>query len=155
MKLNDVYPSKYLKSGDITETPVSYTISSWEIEEIGKNRDEKLVLYFDNEDKGLVTNKTNANTIAKVLGSEETDEWIGKSIKLYSTEVQFGDEMVEAIRVSLKPGQKTHRGVGPSGPEADSTPTKASKNPKVALEEAQAINTAHETPAKVGEDPNW
>ena len=104
MNLDDVYQSKYLKAGDVSETPKSYTITDVNVEEIGRNKDEKLVINFKGEKKGFVCNRTNAKTIAKALGSEETDEWIGKSVKLYSTEVQFGDEMVEAIRVSLKPG---------------------------------------------------
>src|SRR5438105_14806874 len=104
MNLDDVYQNKYLKAGDVSETPKSYTITDVNVEEIGRNKDEKLVINFKGEKKGFVCNRTNAKTIAKALGSEETDEWIGKSVKLYSTEVQFGDEMVEAIRVSLKPG---------------------------------------------------
>ena len=104
MNIDKAYPSKYLKAGDVSETPKPFTITGAEIEEVGRDKEERLVLYFKGQDKGMVVNKTNANTIAKALGSKETDEWIGKTIRLYSTEVQFGDEMVEAIRVSLKPG---------------------------------------------------
>ena len=104
MKVNDVYSSKYLKSGDITETPVSYTIKDATVEQVGPEKTEKIVIYFVGQDKGFVVNKTNAKTISKVLGSDDTDDWAGKAIKLYSTEVQFKDELVEAIRVSLKPG---------------------------------------------------
>ena len=105
MNIDKAYPSKYLKAGDVSETPRAFTITHAEIEEVGRDKEERLVLYFVDQDKGMVVNKTNANTIAKALGSKETDEWIGKIIRLYSTEVQFGDEMVEAIRVSLKPGR--------------------------------------------------
>ncbi len=104
MNINEAYPSKYLKAGDVTETPTSYTITDVNIEEVGREKQPRLVLQFKGEEKGMVVNKTNAKTIAKALGSEETEDWIGKAIKLYSTEVSFGDEMVEAIRVSLKPG---------------------------------------------------
>ena len=104
MNIDDVYQSKYLKAGDVKETPMPYTITGVEVEEIGRNKEEKLVLSLKGEKKGLVCNRTNAKTIAKALGTDETEEWIGKTIRLYSTEVQFGDEMVEAIRVSLKPG---------------------------------------------------
>ncbi len=105
MNTDKIYPSKYLKSGDVSETPASFTIRDARMEEVGREKKERLVLYFEDEDRGFVVNPTNKNTIVKVLGTKETDDWMGKSIKLYSTEVQFGDEMVEAIRVSLKPGQ--------------------------------------------------
>lgn len=109
MNTDSIYPSKYLKAGDISETPQSFTIASADIEEVGREKQPRLVLYFQDEPKGFVCNKTNLNTIAKALGTKETDEWIGKAIKLYSTEVNFGDEMVEAIRVSLKPGKAKAR----------------------------------------------
>lgn len=121
MNIDKVYPSKYLKAGDVGETPVTYTIDDYKIEEVGRDKDEKLVLYFKRESKGFVCNKTNLNTIAKALGTKETDEWIGKAIKLYSTEVSFGDEMVEAIRVSLKPGKPVERG---SSRELETAPVK-------------------------------
>jgi len=46
--------------------------------------------------------KANCNTIAKITGSREFDDWTGKTIHLYRTEVEFGGEMVESIRVKLK-----------------------------------------------------
>jgi len=105
MKINDVYTSNYLKSSDVTETPTSYTIKDATVEQIGQNKDEKIVIYFVGHTKGFVVNKTNAKTISKVLGSDDTDDWAGKAIKLYLAEVQFKGELVEAIRVSLKPGK--------------------------------------------------
>ncbi len=118
MNTDKIYPSKYLKAGDVTESPVSYTIRDSAIEEVGREKQPRFILYFEDEEKGLVVNKTNLGTIAKALGTKETDEWIGKAIKLYSTEVQFGDEMVEAIRVSLKPG-KTNAATIPEEQDRD------------------------------------
>jgi len=46
----------------------------------------------------MVCNKTNARTIARVLGSEEFDEWIGKQISLYRCE-SISRDMVDSIRV--------------------------------------------------------
>jgi hypothetical protein len=106
MNIEQAFPSKYLRAADLPEeTLTPFTIESVTIEEIGRDKQKKPVIYFDGESKGFVANKTNCKTIAKVLGSAETDEWIGKSIKLYRTEVQFADEMVESIRVSLKQGK--------------------------------------------------
>lgn len=106
MNIDTAFPSKYLKASDLADgihTP--FVIEEIKIEEIGREQTKKPVIYFEGEDKAFVANKTNCNAIKKLYGSD-TDEWIGKTIRLYSTEVQFGDEMVESIRVSIKPGGK-------------------------------------------------
>ena len=103
MKVTEAFPSKYLKASDLPDEEMrSYTIESVHIEEIGAKKEKKPVLYFLNEDKGFVCNKTNANIIARVLGSDEMEDWIGKSVSLYRAEVEFQGDMVEAIRVRLR-----------------------------------------------------
>lgn len=103
MKVNQLFPSKYLKAADLPdEGAYVVTIEKVTVEEIGANKDQKPVIHFEELDKALVCNKTNARTISKVTGSEDTDEWIGAKINLYRAEVEFQGEMIEAIRVSLK-----------------------------------------------------
>ncbi len=95
MKLSSLFPSKYLRASDLDgDTPV--TMKSLIVGEI--SQEEKPVLYFREEAKGLVLNKTNGKTIGSLHGSE-TDDWPGKKIILYSTEVDFRGEIVDAIRV--------------------------------------------------------
>jgi hypothetical protein len=101
-KLSEMFPSKYLKPTDIEDEDAALTIKSIKAEEVGQERDNKYVLYFKEIDKGLVMNKTNTQTIAKVLKSDDTDEWIGKQITLYATEVEFKGESILGIRVRLK-----------------------------------------------------
>lgn len=103
MNVNDAFPSKYLKAGDLPEEGSQpFTIEKIEIEEIGRDKEKKPVIYFEEDGKGLVCNKTNARTIARLIGSEEFDEWIGKTINLYRCEVDFQGEMVDSIRVKRK-----------------------------------------------------
>lgn len=126
--IDSMFPSKYMKAADLPEdgTMVPFVIEEVRVEEIGRDKQSKPVLYFKGQDKGCVANKTNCNAIAKVLGSRDTDDWIGKTIKLYSTEVQFGDEMVESIRVSVKTtrgstdaSRPVSRNQGPDDPQDD------------------------------------
>lgn len=71
----------------------------------GHDAEEKPVLYFNGKEKGLVLNKTNAQTIAS-LHSPETDNWPGRSISIFPTQVDFQGRQVEAIRVKLQQPQQ-------------------------------------------------
>lgn len=97
--IDSVFPSNYLKASDLGQKQVVVTIDRMEIEAIGRNKEMKPVLYFTGKQKGLVLNKTNAAKIAALTGSKDTDDWTGCQIRLYATEVEFGGEAVEAIRV--------------------------------------------------------
>jgi len=95
MKINSLFPSKYLRAGDLDgDLPV--TMKSLIMEEI--NQEKKPVLYFRKEVKGLVLNKTNGKIIGSLYG-EEVDDWIGQKIVLFPTEVDFRGEIVDAIRI--------------------------------------------------------
>lgn len=108
MNINEMYPSKWLKSSDIGDRTVVVTIAKVLMEDLGQgeNKDRKPCVYFEGKEKALALNKTNASTIAKLYGPS-TDGWIGKRISIYSKEVEFKGEMVLALRVSLNaPGAK-------------------------------------------------
>lgn len=102
MNINGAYPSTYIKASDLQSRTVRVQISVINIEEVGDG--QKPVIYFTGKEKGLVLNKTNANTISTVLGTE-TDAWIGKTIELYPTMVDFQGRQVEAIRVRMPRAQ--------------------------------------------------
>jgi len=60
----------------------------------------KFALAFNECAKPLILNTTNVQVIAKILASEETDNWIGKQIVLYDDpNVSFGGRLVGGIRV--------------------------------------------------------
>lgn len=105
VKTSAAFPSKYLKADDLQGKDVVVKIAKVTMEEFDSDRggnESKLIIAFAGKDKTLVCNKTNAKTIAKVLGSDETDDWIGKCITIGPREVEFQGEQVWAIRVSLK-----------------------------------------------------
>lgn len=95
MKIDSLFPSKYLRASDLdSDTPV--TMKSLIMEEI--NQEKKPILYFREEAKGLVLNKTNGKMIGSLHGGE-TDNWPGKKIILYPTKVDFRGDHVDTIRV--------------------------------------------------------
>lgn len=121
MKISAAFPSKYLKASDLNDKPFALTMDRVAIEEVGKQQDERPVLYFIKAEKGLVLNKTNSNIIAKLYG-DDTDSWRGQRIELYPTMVDFGGEQVEAIRVRAPrapQGQQMPAPPPPPPPPAD------------------------------------
>jgi hypothetical protein len=117
-KLNDAFPSKYLTAADIEESgDLDCTIKNVELVTLGQGaeKDTKLLIHLKGMEKGFVCNKTNATTIQKVLGSDDTDDWIGGRITLKAMEVQFGKDMVMSIRVGLrKPAAKAAATAAPA-----------------------------------------
>jgi hypothetical protein len=96
MDIRSVFPSKYIRAADLKGQDVRVVIGQIVMEKV--DAEAQPVLYFQGKDKGLVLNKTNSGTIADMYG-DETDQWIGKAIVLFPTEVEFKGELKDAIRV--------------------------------------------------------
>lgn len=120
-RVSDMVPSKYLKAADVEESPV-LTIADVKEESIGQGAqaDNKWILYFAEEEKGLVLNRTNINTIAGLYG-DDTDDWEGKKITLFATQVDFQGKQVDAIRVRNKP-PKTKEAKAPKAEPVTAAP---------------------------------
>jgi hypothetical protein len=98
MNINDAFPSKYLKAADIPEGNPVVTIRVVTTEEVGRDKEERPVLYFEGEEKGIILNKTNATNISKLYGYE-TEDWPGRQVALGVAMVDFQGQSVEAIRI--------------------------------------------------------
>jgi hypothetical protein len=61
-------------------------------------KDKAPIVYFKGAKKPLGLNRTNAKTIAAIYGNN-TDEWVGKTVTLYPTTTEFGNQTVDCIRV--------------------------------------------------------
>src|SRR5574343_2039862 len=96
---NDAFPSKYIKASDLGGKSPTVTIDHVSLEQVGKEKDNRWVVYFQNKEKGLVCNKTNARTISQIANSPDTDDWPGTQIQLFVAQVDFAGDTGEAIRV--------------------------------------------------------
>ena len=73
-------------------------------------RNEECLVAHLKDQKPLIVNKTNAKAIAKVCGSNYIEDWKGKQIALYISNVKAFGELVEAIRVrTVAPKAKSKR----------------------------------------------
>ena len=100
MKVSDAYPSKYLKADDLNGQSTIVTIAKVEIEQLGQDNERKPVAYFEEQEKGLVLNKTNAEMIVHFTGQDDMDAWAGSKIGLYTTPVKFQGRLVDSIEVA-------------------------------------------------------
>lgn len=58
------------------------------------------VMYFKEDVKPLICNKTNCKTIAKLFKTPIIEKWCGRKIQLYAdNNVKFGKEIVQGVRV--------------------------------------------------------
>lgn len=100
MKLNDMFPSNYLKKEDVPY-PVVATIKTIAQEEIRGDggKESKWVLYFATGLKPMILNKGNAEMIGELYG-DDPSAWVGKSIEVYTDpSVMFGGKRVGGVRV--------------------------------------------------------
>lgn len=108
MNINDLKESKYLKKTDV-DPAVLVTVSGTSQENLalqGQPDEHKWVLHFKENIKPLVLNVTNAEIIAEFIGSEETDDWIGKQVVLYNDpNIMFQGKRTGGIRARA-PKQK-------------------------------------------------
>ena len=104
MNIDQSFPSPYVKASDLNGKPRPLTIRTCVLEELGQGSDkeQKPVLYFNGAQKGLVLNKTNANVIVDAYG-KMTEDWEGKPVEVYPTQVEFKGKLVDGIRLRVVP----------------------------------------------------
>ena len=86
-----------MKADDLKGRTAKHTIVGCTAEVVGE--DKRLVLAFSDNDRPLVLNKTNANSLAELYGPE-TGGWEGKAIKLVPSTTSYQGKMVKCIRIS-------------------------------------------------------
>jgi hypothetical protein len=92
------------------------TIEKVEMEDIGG--DQKPVVHFKGKDRGLVLNKTNANAVWGLTGSDDTDDWTDAAITLFPSKTDFQGKRVDCIRID-PPDNKAR---APKPPQPEPTP---------------------------------
>src|SRR5689334_6768650 len=124
MHISKMTESKYLKQDDVGDGKL-VTVKSLKRQNIARDDEEpefKYIMHFEEIDKPLVMNATNIQLCARACGSEETDEWVGQKIVLYTDpNVSYGGKLVGGIRIRAPKGQasKPAPAKAPSREDAD------------------------------------
>lgn len=97
---------EYLRQCDLPETgDLIVTISRFRarvdvFDPGAKQNVEKFVIDFKEDFKPMILNKTNRETIGKVIGTKDGDKWVGHKIAIYyDPTVRLGRQVVGGLRV--------------------------------------------------------
>ena len=114
--------SKYFKAADL-EDEIRLKIKNVSEEKIGLGLEQevKLVVWFTNDKRGLVLNRTNNRTIRTAFG-DAVDGWSGKIIVLFPTTAEFRGKMGPALRVRIPPPKDGHRAPAAPAPKPKPDP---------------------------------
>ena len=103
-KVSQAFSGKYLTGADIGQTQPTWTVESYAEEQM-QDGSPKWVLYFVEEQKALVLNRTNASMLASLFG-DDFDDWIGQRVGAFSVPVNFNGKITESIRLRSAPKKK-------------------------------------------------
>lgn len=102
VKTGDVFPSRYLRGADIEDREQPATVSHVAMEEVADG-EKKPVVHFRGVTKGVVLNKTNWDRLVQISGSDDSDDWGGIKVVLYTELVPFQGKTSPAIRIKKPP----------------------------------------------------
>src|SRR6201986_2947216 len=91
--------SKFLRKEDFDEDRVM-TIKGVRLEDMpGDQGEQKWVLYFKEEAKGMALNVTTIRVLEQAYG-DDTDHWVGNKVMVYvDPNVSFGGKVVGGLRL--------------------------------------------------------
>jgi hypothetical protein len=98
---SDFDKSKYLKAEDL-KAEKKFRIKAVTVEEVGEKKEQKLVVWFTNDERGLVLNKTNNRTIRNAFG-DDTKAWEKMIIAVFPTMVDMRGKLTPGLRVRIPP----------------------------------------------------
>lgn len=105
MRISEVYSSSggFLKADDLGTAKPTVVIEGYEVTERdyndGNGLKKQIVLSFVGKEKKLGLNFTNAAKLAELFGTDDVDQWAGKTVKLFVEKVKVGSEMKPSIRI--------------------------------------------------------
>lgn len=138
-----MFPSKFISGDDLAASgPKTLTIQRIYQDEAVNNEGKKSTVWtiqFAEARKPMILNKSNAKTIAKIYGSTEANDWIGKRITImHRVGMAYGDiKNLVTVKPELPPPVVSRPAV-PAAPvveeETPSTPDDHAPAPPVEAE---------------------
>lgn len=116
-KVSEMIQSKFLRKEDFDEDRVM-TIKGCRLEVMpGDSGDQKWVLYFREEAKGMALNVTTIRVLEQAYG-DDSDHWVGNKVMVYvDPNVSFGGKIVGGLRL-----RTPKKGPRPQAPPPETAP---------------------------------
>jgi hypothetical protein len=116
-RVSEMIVSKFLKKEDFDDDRVC-TIKGVKLEDMpGDSGEQKWVLYFREEQKGMVMNLTTIRVLEQAFG-DDTDHWVGNKVMVYvDPNVSFGGKVVGGLRLRTPKKQGTKAPPPPPPPD--------------------------------------
>jgi hypothetical protein len=112
MDMNSLAPRKYISAADVADGDRTFTVKWAGQEQLeDRNTGEKMhkpcieltAPAVPNGPVKFLLNKTNLRALVTLFGTSDSEAWVGKSFTAYWTEVPFGTEIKEAVRIRREP----------------------------------------------------
>lgn len=112
-RVSEMIVSKFLRKEDFDEDRV-LTIRGVKLEDMpGDSGDQKWVLYFREEAKGMALNVTTIRVLEQSFG-DDTDHWVGNKVMVYvDPNVSFGGKVVGGLRLRTPKKQSVQQPKAP------------------------------------------
>jgi hypothetical protein len=157
---SDFDKTKYLKATDL-EHEKKFRIKNVTSEElgIGKDKETKLVVWFTNDERGLVLNKTNNRALRAAFG-DNTAGWANKVIAVFPTTVDIRGKMGPALRVRILPPKQAAAAASPAPAAPSGNGAAAAASPPAAVDpelepDPKMALTAEQDAELNDEIPKW
>lgn len=119
-KTSEMRESKFMKKEDVGAGALMTieSVAPHNVAKEGAPPENKWCLVFAEADKPLVLNSTNIQLCERIFGSDDTDDWVGKKIVLYTDpNVSYQGKVIGGIRVRA-PKVKTAQAQAPVAVQA-------------------------------------
>ena len=100
--INKEYPSRFLRGEEIAGKEIPVTIKSVKKEQYHSRKtnkkEETLVVYFADKERGVALGKERAYDLAQATGSDDTDGWLGQKVILFTEKRNAFGKSLDVIR---------------------------------------------------------
>lgn len=100
-KISESFGGKWIKAADVGPRGLKGVIDEVTEEEVGQDKQLKIVVWIKGQEKGLILNATNANDLVSIYG-DDTDTWKDKKIALKIARVNYQGKVVDGVRINLE-----------------------------------------------------
>jgi len=110
MKISTLFPRKFANGDDLAGKTPTLAISRITLEQVhtqpGAPADNKYIIWFTGAQKGVILTPALGRQIAEILG-DETLDWCGHKIQLYTLPMTVAGQARQAIRARRAPNGET------------------------------------------------